>query len=99
MGRFSSVVALQLHEELESWARFPLQPTITVGPGLTLLLGDKDIWMVLVTLVSLTWLGLDWLVSLLCLETQAELDLLIRKGSLQKGTVALHKGCIVSGSY
>ena len=47
----------------------------------------------------LTWLGLDWLVSLLCLETQAELDLLIRKGSLQKGTVALHKGCIVSGSY
>ena len=42
----------------------------------------------------LTWLDLDLLGSLLGLETQAESDLPKRSG-----TVALHKGGVISGSY
>ena len=47
----------------------------------------------------LTWLGLDLSVSLLGLETQAESDLRKRSGSCPRGTVALHKGGVISGSY
>jgi len=51
MGGFSSVVALQLHK-LETRVRFP-PPTQNRRDwwlsSVTLLLGDKDIWMVLVT--------------------------------------------------
>ena len=52
--------------------------------SVTLRLGDKDIWMLLVTKVSLvlTWLGLDLSVSVLGLETQAESDLRKRSRSL-----------------
>ena len=71
MGRFISVVALQLqglipavYKNRQDWWR----------SSVTLLLGD---WMVLVTWVS--WLGLDWFVSLLGLETLAESDLRKRR--------------------
>ena len=63
------MVALKLHK-LEIRVRF-LLPTLNRWDwwlnSVTLLLGDKDIWMVQ---VLLTWLGLDLIVSLLGLESQ-----------------------------
>ena len=47
----------------------------------------------------LSWLGLDLLVSLMGLETQAVSDMCKINGSRPQGTVALHKGGVISGSY
>ena len=43
---------------------------LLVAQSITLLLGDKDIGMKLVTQVSTTWLSLKWLAAALVLEAE-----------------------------
>ena len=85
VGGFSSLVALQLHK-LETPLGFSQPITST----------NKEY---LEGAGLLTWLGLDWLVSLLGLVTQAELDLCKSNRTWPQGTVALHKDSVFSGSY
>ena len=50
--------------------RKPLHLLVAQSITITLLLGDKDIGMKLVTQVSTTWLSLKWLAAALVLEAE-----------------------------